>query len=233
MFETTGRATKGKAVEMEDVKFHQCVRLSRFENDRTISFIPPDGEFELMSYRLNTQVKPLIWVESDVRNHSGSRIEFTLKVSNATLNERMEIHKDQYVHYVDVTIRPLSAKISLNTLSEKKANNHNPNTGPRPIQTPLHSQQRRDPRPRPRRRRLPPLPHQHRLRPLRPREIRHHLENQAIRRRQRIPHACRARSSFGQRRRRARWWYDRRVWRQYGRCGRTRWQRETTDQCEI
>ena len=27
-----------------------------FENDRTISFIPPDGEFELMSYRLNTHV---------------------------------------------------------------------------------------------------------------------------------------------------------------------------------
>jgi AP-1 complex subunit mu len=83
MFETTGRATRGKAIEMEDVKFHQCVRLSRFENDRTISFIPPDGEFELMSYRLNTQVKPLIWVESDVRSHSGSRIEYTLKVSAA------------------------------------------------------------------------------------------------------------------------------------------------------
>ena len=40
------------------MKFHQCVRLSRFENDRTISFIPPDGEFELMSYRLNTHVSP-------------------------------------------------------------------------------------------------------------------------------------------------------------------------------
>lgn len=45
---------KNKAVELEDVKFHQCVRLSRFENDRTISFIPPDGEFELMNYRLTT-----------------------------------------------------------------------------------------------------------------------------------------------------------------------------------
>lgn len=44
---------KGKSVELEDVKFHQCVRLARFENDRTISFIPPDGEFELMSYRLS------------------------------------------------------------------------------------------------------------------------------------------------------------------------------------
>lgn len=81
MFETTGRATRGKAVEMEDVKFHQCVRLSRFENDRTISFIPPDGEFELMSYRLNTQVKPLIWVECLVESHSGSRMEYMLKVS--------------------------------------------------------------------------------------------------------------------------------------------------------
>src|ERR1700710_1126605 len=80
MFETTGRATRGKAIEMEDVKFHQCVRLSRFENDRTISFIPPDGEFELMSYRLNTQVKPLIWVECMVESHSGSRIEYMLKV---------------------------------------------------------------------------------------------------------------------------------------------------------
>ena len=79
MFETTGRATRGKAVEMEDVKFHQCVRLSRFETDRTISFIPPDGEFELMSYRLNTQVKPLIWVECIVESHSGSRIEYMLK----------------------------------------------------------------------------------------------------------------------------------------------------------
>lgn len=81
MFESTGRAARGKAIEMEDVKFHQCVRLSRFENDRTISFIPPDGEFELMSYRLSTQVKPLIWAEAVIERHEGSRIEFMVKVS--------------------------------------------------------------------------------------------------------------------------------------------------------
>jgi hypothetical protein len=28
----------------QDIKFHQCVRLTRFESDRTISFVPPDGE---------------------------------------------------------------------------------------------------------------------------------------------------------------------------------------------
>jgi len=82
LFEATGRpaSLKGKAVEMEDIKFHQCVRLARFENDRTISFIPPDGEFELMSYRLNTHVKPLIWIETVVDpGVSRSRIEYMVK----------------------------------------------------------------------------------------------------------------------------------------------------------
>ena len=72
--------SRSKAVELEDVKFHQCVRLSRFENDRTISFVPPDGDFELMSYRLTTQVKPLIWIESHIERHSRSRVEYIIKV---------------------------------------------------------------------------------------------------------------------------------------------------------
>ena len=63
LFDMQGRSSRNKLIEMEDIKFHQCVRLARFENDRTISFVPPDGEFELMSYRLNTHVKPLVWVE--------------------------------------------------------------------------------------------------------------------------------------------------------------------------
>nr|XP_033780845.1 AP-1 complex subunit mu-2 [Geotrypetes seraphini] len=78
LFELTGR-NKNKSVELEDVKFHQCVRLSRFENDRTISFIPPDGDSELMSYRLNTHVKPLIWIESVIEKFSHSRVEIMVK----------------------------------------------------------------------------------------------------------------------------------------------------------
>ncbi|OQV15502.1 AP-1 complex subunit mu-1 [Hypsibius exemplaris] len=85
LFESTGRtgaASKTKSVELEDVKFHQCVRLARFENDRTISFVPPDGEFELMSYRLNTTVKPLIWIESVIERHSHSRVEYMIKAKS-------------------------------------------------------------------------------------------------------------------------------------------------------
>jgi AP-1 complex subunit mu len=92
---------------MEDVNFHQCVRLSRFDNDRTISFIPPDGEFELMSYRLNThvpslrllarlhyltdsQVKPLIWIEA-VIDAKQSRIEYLVKARGRSFHCRFDI----------------------------------------------------------------------------------------------------------------------------------------------
>ena len=44
------KATRAAAgtVSLEDCQFHQCVKLGKFDSDRTISFIPPDGEFELM-----------------------------------------------------------------------------------------------------------------------------------------------------------------------------------------
>jgi AP-3 complex subunit mu len=36
-----------------DCSFHPCVRLSRFERDQVLSFVPPDGVFELMRYRVD------------------------------------------------------------------------------------------------------------------------------------------------------------------------------------
>jgi len=82
-FESSGRSLeKGKGIEMEDVTFHQCVKLSRFTEDRVITFVPPDGEFELMSYRLNTNVKPLIWVESIIEVYKNSRVEFQIKAKS-------------------------------------------------------------------------------------------------------------------------------------------------------
>jgi AP-2 complex subunit mu-1 len=44
------KGTISDAVELDDCQFHQCVKLNEFDTDRSISFIPPDGEFELMKY---------------------------------------------------------------------------------------------------------------------------------------------------------------------------------------
>lgn len=70
--------SNAKKIEMEDIKFHQCVRLSKFENERIITFIPPDGDFTVMSYRLLSAqflMKPLIFVNCKINVHKHSRIE--------------------------------------------------------------------------------------------------------------------------------------------------------------
>ena len=53
----TATATGGKSsIAIDDIQFHQCVKLSKFESDHSISFIPPDGEFELMKYRTTKDI---------------------------------------------------------------------------------------------------------------------------------------------------------------------------------
>lgn len=75
-------SSQQRAVDLEDVKFHQCVRLARFDADRTISFVPPDGAFDLMTYRLSQHVRPLITVECRVNRVSRSRTEYLVKAKS-------------------------------------------------------------------------------------------------------------------------------------------------------
>lgn len=39
----------------DDVSFHPCVRHRRWESERNLSFVPPDGSFRLMTYHIRTQ----------------------------------------------------------------------------------------------------------------------------------------------------------------------------------
>lgn len=40
---------------LDDVSFHPCVRFKRWESERVLSFIPPDGNFTLMTYHVSSQ----------------------------------------------------------------------------------------------------------------------------------------------------------------------------------
>ncbi|KAH3675732.1 hypothetical protein WICMUC_002524 [Wickerhamomyces mucosus] len=90
-------AENNKGVEMEDVKFHQCVRLSKFENEKIITFIPPDGEFELMSYRLATSLKPLIFVDCKIEKHDKSRVVINTRI-------KAQIKKKSTANNVEILI---------------------------------------------------------------------------------------------------------------------------------
>lgn len=53
-----GTARQKPAVQLDDVTFHSCVQLGQFDTDRSICFVPPDGEFVLMRYRSSDNVAP-------------------------------------------------------------------------------------------------------------------------------------------------------------------------------
>ena len=76
------KATKAAAgsVTLEDCQFHQCVKLGRFEADRIISFIPPDGEFELMRYRATENVNLPFKVHAIVNEIGKTKIEYSIAV---------------------------------------------------------------------------------------------------------------------------------------------------------
>lgn len=74
-----GRSTGKQGVELDDVQFHQCVKLSRFDTERAISFVPPDGEFELMRYRTTDNINLPFRVTPAVTEHK-TRVEFRVAV---------------------------------------------------------------------------------------------------------------------------------------------------------
>lgn len=84
-------------MELDDCQFHQCVKLGKFDSDRTISFIPPDGEFELMRcgppslrhllpahasrrYRSTTNVNLPFRIQPIVEEIGKSRVDYTVHV---------------------------------------------------------------------------------------------------------------------------------------------------------
>lgn len=76
------KATRAAAgsVTLEDCQFHQCVKLGQFDTDRTISFVPPDGEFELMRYRATENVNLPFKVHAIVREVGTTKVEYSIAI---------------------------------------------------------------------------------------------------------------------------------------------------------
>ncbi|CAG6017375.1 unnamed protein product [Menidia menidia] len=68
---------------LDDVSFHPCVRFKRWEAERVLSFIPPDGNFTLMSYHVSSQnlVAIPVYVKQNIsflETGSFGRLEITI-----------------------------------------------------------------------------------------------------------------------------------------------------------
>jgi hypothetical protein len=86
------------------LKFHQCVELPKFATDKIISFVPPDGEFQLCHYSLNIKSTPIIEVteheftvmDDKLRTKITIRTNFKLRASLAKLVVKIPIDLSEY-----------------------------------------------------------------------------------------------------------------------------------------
>ncbi|KAJ1557270.1 hypothetical protein HK405_000393 [Cladochytrium tenue] len=104
----SGRPRSGSSVELDDVQFHQCVKLSNFDQNRTITFIPPDGEFELMRYRTTNDINLPFKVNAVVDEISGNLVDYTVSVK-ALFNSKF--HSQNVVIRVPTPPNTSSTKI--------------------------------------------------------------------------------------------------------------------------
>lgn len=57
---------------LNDVRFHPCVRFRPWESHQILSFVPPDGQFKLMCYRVKNLKSTPIYVKPQLTSSSGS-----------------------------------------------------------------------------------------------------------------------------------------------------------------
>lgn len=76
----TTTSSRHPTINIDQLRFHRCVQLSKFEQERAISFVPPDGEFELANYRVSSDVNLPFHVHPNIREHGRSRVEYEVQV---------------------------------------------------------------------------------------------------------------------------------------------------------
>jgi len=76
---------------MDDVSFHPCVRYNRWEQNRVISFVPPDGPFKLMNYRVKGQLQMPIYVKPQINMNSG-KVNIMVGPKNSQQKTVEEVH---------------------------------------------------------------------------------------------------------------------------------------------
>ena len=70
----------GGGVEIDDCNFHEVAKLNDWDNMRILSFVPPDGEFTLMNYRVTSEFRAPFRIFPFFELVSAYKVELIIKV---------------------------------------------------------------------------------------------------------------------------------------------------------
>jgi AP-4 complex subunit mu-1 len=68
------------SVVIDDINFNDCVNLTEFEQARTLSFVPPDGEFVVLNYRMTGEFRTPFRIFPSVEETEPKKIEITVLI---------------------------------------------------------------------------------------------------------------------------------------------------------
>jgi AP-4 complex subunit mu-1 len=91
-----GKGNGYGSVVLDDCIFHECVRLDEFDATRTLHFVPPEGEFTLLNYRINGDFRVPFRISTVVEEVSPYKVEIICMI-------RSEIPEAS--HASNVTVR--------------------------------------------------------------------------------------------------------------------------------
>uniref|UniRef100_A0A2N9IHX6 MHD domain-containing protein n=1 Tax=Fagus sylvatica TaxID=28930 RepID=A0A2N9IHX6_FAGSY len=75
-----GGSSGSGSVILDDCNFHESVHLDSFDIDRTLTLVPPDGEFPVMNYRMTQEFRPPFRINALIEEAGPLKAEVILKV---------------------------------------------------------------------------------------------------------------------------------------------------------
>lgn len=108
----------------DDVSFHPCVRFKRWESERILSFIPPDGNFRLMSYHVGSQsvVAIPIYVRHNLQIKTGEqgRLDITVgpKTTLGRVVDKVKLEICMPKGVLNCLLTPTQGKYSFDSVSK-------------------------------------------------------------------------------------------------------------------
>ncbi|XP_071802332.1 AP-3 complex subunit mu-1-like [Asterias amurensis] len=108
---------------LDDVSFHPCVRFKRWESERVLSFVPPDGNFQLLTYHIGasslTAIPVYIKPNISFRESSG-RFDITIgpKQTMGKTVENVVITSDMPKQVLNMNLTPTQGSYSFDPVNK-------------------------------------------------------------------------------------------------------------------
>jgi AP-4 complex subunit mu-1 len=108
------------SVTVDDMIFNACVNMAEFENARTLSFVPPDGEFVVLNYRITGEFRTPFRIFPALEEVAPEKLELSVLI-------RAEIPPNHFGANVSVEI-PLPKCTTVATCNVISSPGSGPNT---------------------------------------------------------------------------------------------------------